>query len=569
MHTELSRATAKSSVAWDNVWLCATILLAISILIRLIDLNHLPRNDELYTVLAARGWLVDGVPRIADGVYGRAQLYTIIVAEFFRAFGESMVVARLPSLLAGSALVVAVFLWTRWVAGNLAAWIAALFVCLSPLEIELSQYARFYTFFGLFFWLGAIGAYALVEQDVSRRAALPLALGALACLALAFHFQPLTTIGVVALGVWLALSVALPWLWAQRQHPRRFWTIVGIAGGLLLIGAAVMVESETARALWLQYRHAPLHAMPRNVVWFYQLKLIERWPALWPVFPFIALFALTIRPRAALFCCCLFIATFTLMSLAAMKHFIYIAFVLPFLFVIWAIALARAAEPIGRWVVRTTDGAISEIAPALPGRATRWGLLAASVLFLIISNGAPARTLLKPLGIALSADETSIDWRSAAAALRPWLEHPGIVLTPNDLHALYYLGGYDIAVNPSRLSEIVGHREFSLDPRTGRPVIGTATSLRLIMSCYPTGVLIADATTYPPPWIGTEALGKVIQLEMTPIDLQGHRGLFAFHWDRSGEPPPPNCTSLKARLGACPSNRKLRDLCQHMVVNAH
>ena len=177
MYTGTSGLTAKSTAAWDNVWLSAGLLFAAAVLIRLIDLDHLPRNDELYTVLAARGWLTDGVPRIADGIYDRAELYTILVAQFFRVLGESLVVARLPSLLAGSGLVVAVFLWTRSVAGNAAAWIAALFVCLSPLEIQLSQYARFYTLFGLLFWLGATGIYALVEQQVSSRTAPPLAVG--------------------------------------------------------------------------------------------------------------------------------------------------------------------------------------------------------------------------------------------------------------------------------------------------------------------------------------------------------------------------------------------------------
>jgi 4-amino-4-deoxy-L-arabinose transferase-like glycosyltransferase len=530
-----------------NLWVSVAILLGGSIFIRLIDLDHLPFNDELYTVLAARGWLTDGVPRIADGIYDRAELYTIIVAQFFRTFGEGLVVARLPSLLAGSALAVAVFLWTRSVAGNLAAWIAGLFVCLSPLEVQLSQYARFYTLFGLVFWLGAIGLYALVEQDLSRRSALALALGSLACLALAFHLQPLTVVGVLALGVWLALVVALPWLWAQREHPRRLWTPVGLAVALLLVGSVVMVESGIAAGLWRKFGSAPLHALPRDVPWFYQLELIARWPTLWPIFPFVALFALTIRPRPALFCCLVFIPAFALLSLAAMKHFIYIGFALPFLFVIWAIALAPAVRPIGRWLVATTDRAISQIAPALPRRATRWALIAASALFLIISNGAPARTLLKPFGIALSAGETSIDWEPSAAALHPWLEQPDILLTPNDVQALYYLGDYDVAVNPSRLSEYPGG-DFSLDPRTGRPVIGTAASLRLIMSCYRTGLLVADATTYPPPWIGSEDLAQVIAQEMDPIDLRDYPGLYAFHWDRSGTPPPPECASLKRRL---------------------
>ena len=550
---------------WSNLWLSIAILFAASILVRLVGLDGLPRNDELYTVMAASSWVVDGVPRIADGVYDRAQLYTMLVAWFFDLFGESLVVARLPSVIAGSLLVVAVFAWTRRTAANLAAWIAALLVCFSPLSIQVSQSARFYTIFALLFWLGAIGAYAVVEQQFPRRVGLALALGSLACLALAFHLQPLTVVGVLGLVTWLLLALALPWLWAEWQHAQRFWTIVGLAAALLLIGSVVMVQSGIAQELWDRFRHAPLHALPRrDQVWFYQLGLMERWPTLWPIFPFIALLALAIRPRAALFCCCVFIPAFALLSLAAMKHFIYIFFALPFLFVIWAIALARAAGPIARCVVTTTDRAISQIAPALPRQATRWGLIAAGLLFLVVSNGAPARTLLKPFGIALRSDETSIDWQPAAAALQPWLEQAAIVLTPNDMHALYYLGDYDVAVNPSRLSEIDGGVEFSLDPRTGRPVIGTAASLRLIMTCYPTGVLVADATSYPPPWIGSEALAEMIKLEMSPIDLPAHRGVFAFHWDRSGEAPPPECAALLLRLrGGRPRPRFARCLrCQ-------
>jgi len=113
---------------------------------------------------------------------------------------------------------------------------------------------------------------------------------------------------------------------------------------------------------------------------------------------------------------------------------------------------------------------------------------------------------------------------------------------------LYYFGEYDVAVNPSRLSEVNGRAEFSLDPRTGRPMIGTAASLRLIVRCFPSGIFVADATTYPLPWIGSEALGEAIRQEMDPIDLDGHRGLFAFHWEKSSQVPPPECAALKNRL---------------------
>ncbi len=533
-----------------SLWLSVVILLGVSFLIRLVDLDHLPRNDELYTVLAARGWLTSGMPTIAEGVYDRAQLYTVIVAQFFRIFGESLVVARIPSVIAGSLLVVAVFVWTRSVAGSLAGWIAALFVCLSPLSIQMSEYARFYTLFGLLFWLGAIGIYALVEKRRRWWAALLVATGSAVCLALAIHLQPLGVMGLIGLCVWFGLTVIVPWLWSQRYRPRLLWLTIGLGALMLLIGGFVAIRSGLAAGFWHQYRYAPLHAAPRsNMVWFFQLALIERYPTLWPIFPFTALLALASRPRAALFCCCVFAPVFGLLSLAAMKHFNYIFFVLPFLFVIWGISLASVIEVLWRWIVQVTDRAVAQLAPGLPRGVIGWVLITGSLVFLTVSNGAPARTLLKPFGISLGSDETSNDWAAAGAALAPWLQEASVVLTPNDLYALYYLGGYDVAVNPNLMSEIPDGVEFSLDPRTGHPVIATAASLRLLMNCYPVGLYVADEKTYPFPWPGTEELNEFISAAMTPIDLPAKWRVFAFRWDHSEEPEQPaECASLPASM---------------------
>jgi 4-amino-4-deoxy-L-arabinose transferase-like glycosyltransferase len=547
-----SRALDGSALAQSNVWPSIALLCAVAVLIRLPGLDHFPRNDELYTVLAARSWLIDGVLRIGDGVYDRASLFTIMVAWLFQIFGESLAVARLPALIAGSLLVVAVYVWTRSVAGNLAGWISALFVCFSPLSIQLSQYARFYTLFALAFWFGAIGIYSLFEQRPGWRAALAIAVGALLCLALSFHLQTLTVIGIIGLGVWVGLAVALPWLWRQRGRPRVLWTIIPLGILVVVVGAMAAIETGIAGDLWRQFRMVPLHALPRNQVWFYQLELIQRYPTLWPVFPFLALLALATRPRPTLFCCCVFIPSFALLSFAAMKHFIYIYFAMPFLFVVWAVALARSGHVLWRCIVTATERAVAQVAPELPRGPCKWGLIVVGLLFLLVSNGAPARTLLKPFGIALGADETSADWATAATVLQPWLEEASVVLTPDDLHALYYLGDYDIAVNPSRLSEIpdmggANAGEFSVDPRTGRPAIGTADSLRLIMACYPDGLLVADFTSYPAAWAVNEssAITSLIERDMKPIDLPPGSGVVAFHWERAeAATPPPECASL-------------------------
>jgi hypothetical protein len=421
------------------------------------------------------------------------------------------------------------------------------------LSIQVSQYARFYTLFALAFWLGGTGIYYVFERRPEGRAGLPIAAGALLCLAVSFHLQPLTVIGLIGLGIWLGLAVVIPWLWRQRGRPRLLWPIIAIGVLLVIVGATGAIQSGIAGQFWDDFRTAPLHALPRaNQVWFYQLELIQRYPTLWPVFPFLALVALATRPRPALLCCCIFIPAFALLSVAAMKHFFYIYFVMPFLFVVWAIALASFGHVVWRCVVKTTARAVAEVSPNLPQRPLRWGLIALGLLFLVVSNGAPARTILKPFGLSLGADETLADWATAAAALQPWLGRASVILTPDDTHALYYLGDYDIAVNPSLLSEIPtpgggSAEEFSRDPRTGRAVVGKADSLRLIMACYPDGLFVADLTSYPPRWATSESEGiaSVIERDMEPIDLPPGTGVVAFRWARSAATAaPPECAAL-------------------------
>jgi hypothetical protein len=170
-------------------WLGIILLLLVAVTVRLIDLDRLPVTDELYTTLAARGWMHDGEPRIAEGLYTRAQLYTLLLAGWLGAFGDDVVGARSLSLIAGGLLVVAVFVWVRLVADNLAAWIAGLFVALDPLSVQISQYVRFYAMHALVFWLATIAAYALVAGQVPQRAKVWVALASVLGLLIAAHLQ--------------------------------------------------------------------------------------------------------------------------------------------------------------------------------------------------------------------------------------------------------------------------------------------------------------------------------------------------------------------------------------------
>ena len=274
----------KSTTAWlGQLWVASAVLFALAILIRLADLGQLARFDELYTLLAARGWLASGVPQIGEGIYTRAELYTVFIGWCLKLFGDNLVVARLPSVLFGGLLAVAVFLWTNAVAGRTAAWISGLLVALASMSVEMSQYARFYALHALTFWLGSTGVYALATGQVlgmARR--LAVAVGAAVCLLCALYLQILTLIGLVALAVWLATTILARWC----RDTRQFWVMLGALALGAGLAAAAALASGLGRELAEAYLATPLTVIQhKGQIWFYDLHLIERYPTLWPVVP--------------------------------------------------------------------------------------------------------------------------------------------------------------------------------------------------------------------------------------------------------------------------------------------
>jgi hypothetical protein len=300
--------------------------------------------------------------------------------------------------------------------------------------------------------------------------------------------------------------------------------------------------------LLARYRATPVHSEGvSDQIWYSHLRLIERYPTLWPVFPFTVLLALASRPRPTVFCLAVFVPALAVLSFGAMKHTHYLYFLQPFLFVIWGIALARAWRFLRRCVGASADRALRQVAPALAGRAASAALIAGAVLFLLVANGAPARTLLKPFGVALGENERATDWTTASALLEPWLRSTPVILTANDLHALYYLGDYDFALNASRVSETPSGEEFARDPRTGRPAIGTPESLERILRCYPAGLILTDTFSWREARAITDPVANLIVARTAPIALPGRLRLMAFAWQRADQAAPAaDCAALPA-----------------------
>lgn len=535
-------AAAVQGVRWRQ-WVAPVALFLIGLVLYSINLDKPPRFDELYHVLGARGYLEHGEPRIAEGVYERARCFTAVIALLFSVFGESLVVARLPAVVCGSLLVSSMFVWVRSVAGQPAAWFTAIAFLISPFATHVAQDIRFYAPFTLLFWLAAMAVYAAGTAERLSTARLAwLTLAAAVCLSGALHLQQLTLIGVVGLGLWLAIHIGLPWLRATLGG----YTRVAIALAVVTVALMGLAQIWFPSELWHRYRHTPLFdAATRDHFWFYHQWLNLYYPTLWPLFPLAGLAALASHPRPALFCLCVFVTAFLLLSFGGPKAMLYATFVLPFLFVLWGMAFAYVWGRVRGFVLEVTDGALRGLdIPRLP--AIRTASIAAGVGFVLLANTATIRTATMLAGITVPPEVPAPRWWEAAEVLAPWLNQEAVVITSSELEALYYLGDYDIMLSKTRLSDRLEEgAEFDRDPRTGRPVVSTPESVNRIMNCYAEGLIVVDEFRWRRPAYLDDATADLIVQRTDPIPLPSRMRILAFRWANGDTRTSEACADLE------------------------
>jgi 4-amino-4-deoxy-L-arabinose transferase-like glycosyltransferase len=530
-------------------WLAPTLLAAFALALRLPNLDQGAHFDELYHVLAASAWLAEGKLQIAEGYYDRAALFTKLVAIFFALFGESLVVARLPSLVAGIGLVVSVFWWTRSVAGAAAAWVAGLLVCISPEGIDASQFARFYALQTLLCWLGAIGVYELVIRppDTLRMRILLLA-GVFAAFALALHLQPITWIALASVALWAVAASALPLLRARSPDWR---LLVGFSGLLVVAGVAALLILQTplGDAALGMYRATPLWlASNRGVFWYYHSHIVDYYPVLWPLTAIAVLVGLAHRPQPVGFCTCVFAIGFLTLSFAGPKVPRYIYYAMPFLFVLWSVALVSVWPRLRQFLEHCVRRTFL-IQPARAQRVVIWSSICLALAWAIITNRAALQAVAQGVGVNIATRQAEADWTTAQKELASWLAEADVVLTTEELMALYYLGQYDILVSKSRLSEIGNGHEFSVDGRTGRRVISTPGSVQLILDCFSDGLIVSGEWHWRNAAELEDAVANLIAARATRLDLKA-RGIVAYAWRRSDDAArPARCDRLSDLAG--------------------
>jgi hypothetical protein len=429
-------------------------------------IDHPPIYDELLHVLAARGIVATGAPSVADGTYTRALAYSQAVAWTFEIRGDDLVSARLPALIAGLLLVALVSGWISLRAGPVPGAVTAVVLVISPITVQMSVFARFYTFHALAVGVAAI---AMFEATIPARPVLTRSVFAavsIAALAAAWQLQDTTAIAALALAAAGALS-----LWIDRGYQPSTWRhgrliIPLFAAALLVIVVTGWFVSRAGSRFVAASDWAAHHALEPQ---YYLIRGTDQLPLLWPLTPALAVLALTRWRRVAAYGAAFFAVAFLCHSIAAQKSMRYLFYAWPFLCAVLGCGIVVAAES-GLHFVRGLRW--------VSWNSGTWAFAGLAALTMLMSQeGQRAAKWLGGDLLPFDHQEYELDWNEAAKSLAPVIRSHQVLVTSNSMKALYYIGDYDYEFNPSVVPETQSGLEFGKDYRTGRPVIGTVESL--------------------------------------------------------------------------------------------
>lgn len=511
-------------------------LLGVTVALRIAGLGFAPAYDEVFHIMAARSWLENGTFCIADCLreYGRGVPFTYMVVGSFALFGESLVTARIPSVVVGTLLVFAVFFWMRREVSSPAAWIAAGLCAVAPELIGWSQTSRFYAMQALFVWCGA-GLFYLAVFEERWRFRAAAAVVSIACFALAREVQVSTLIPVAAVGLWF-----VGWLFAHRSHvaPRIRWLAIG---GAAVVGVVFLAwQWPTLDLYWQQYRAQTnlIHLGEIDNPFFYHAWFTWMYSYLYALFPIAILLALVKRPRPALFLTVMFTVSFIAHSFGGFKGDRLILYAFPYFFAVWGIALAAIVPALIEYV-RGGFGRLRILA------SERWASMvvttsvAAALVFAALNTEALQTTLR--LATVDGDDWWSApwyrghtNWDSVRPQLEPLADTVDVVVSSAMLRTLYYFGRTDAGISRTALfvpGDDGGLRdEFWRDWRTGTPVISTPESVGQVIRCHASGLILVEAGHWRLPAVVPPETADVIEALADEIPLPPGSRARAFTW---------------------------------------
>jgi hypothetical protein len=535
------------------------LLFIITMLARVLFIDHEPIHDELYHLLAAQSWANNGSFAIADGEYTRSELYTVLVGIIYQAFGNDVTTVRLSSAVVGSLWVLAVFAWCRYRFNGTVAWFAALLFSLAPGAIFLSQYVRFYVLHGLLFWLAAIGAFELFERNFEPKKCVLLIVAVLLCFAAAAHLQLTTVVGAAGIILYLVFRFLPDQVRKAGSSPSIRRAIAGLLV-IVVVGLGIALFSGIAAKVVEIYRWAPAWAGNSGFLKFHWM-LVEQYPVFWGTVPVASLLVLYRRSTAGTYCAFIFGTAVILHSFAGMKAERFIFYVMPFFFILVSIFLKEGLDLAGKLVSGIAGGGARDWPRSYA--VVRSGVVSIVCLFLLFSNPAFRATADMLRGRPVEMGNTEgrywsrydTNWEQAAAMLKALSNNSEVVLSTHELHMLYFVGRIDFELSFSRLSELIDGEwnqgeEFRTDFRTGRPVISSAQSLNQIVDCFNSGLIVVRGRSWLEQATVTDDARAMIESITDRVDISGQWGLRVYQWTDSSVRGGPECESLKALVAA-------------------
>ena len=543
---------AKGGGWTGHLWAHLLLIFLLAITLRLLFLDDSPWEDEFLHILAGKSWLQDGSLSLIQGgpEYTRVTLYTYLTAGVMGLLGESLAIARLPSVLFGGIWVAAIFFWTWRAVGPLAAWIAGAWFALDANAIIHSQFVRFYTLHGLAFFVAAVCVYFSWTQRGERTRSILLGLGGAGSLGLAWYLQPITAIGAMALGTWVIL-VASPLIleWARSvTRARRFAGLVLLATlGLL----AAWVGRDVWSGAWDQFRSAPTWAQEqaRNTRLYFD-SFVYRYPTFWSLAPVAVIVALVRKPRAALFAVILFTVPFLLHSLAAFKAQRYLLYALPFFFILWAIVLDGflpwLAQQLRLLSTEAWKGLTASRTPArVPGKWFGWTAMIPIILFVAYLNQGAYISFRTVFPQDSGRPYTQANWHEVGPTLKAMAAEVDLVVATSVPKAIYYLDGFDLALGRNHVEEGPDRpREFGRERLTGFPAISTVESLKEVQRCYSSGMVILDWRHGDNPFIIRPEVLEYMGRMMERLEFEESEKITLFRWTHTVRSDSMDCVNV-------------------------
>ena len=530
-------------------WLPPSMVFLAGVLLFSINLGRPPHPDELHNAIAAQQLLETGRPILAEGEYWRGILYTWLAAFSYEVFGEGLASARIPSVIIVSLVASIMFVWIRKEVGGLAATLTTILFISSPFTVEIAQFCRFYSLQIFFFVLGAISAYYAVGASLPTLQRVLLGIAAAALLYLAREQQLTSLVGIVGIGAWAAGLIVLRALYSPSVSDTAKKSLLA-----LLVGAAVLLVmyatlTDRVEWMWAKYQRVQIFNLKlQDDFWYYHVRFVLFYPTLWTLVGLLAVFAMLRNSRLAWFAISIFAISFVLMSLAGTKNTRYLSFAPPFVTILWGVGLAEALQLLWRHADDTRARLKATI--RLPDRVSSGVVTAGVVLIaamIVLTNPFWLRTATMIGNITIPGDTPNTNWPVARDALAPWTESADIVITTEELGAIYFLGRSDVRFSVSKYDELLGdeQKEFGIDYRTGRPIISTPESMEMLVECFDSGLVTGPIEHWGDPILISEEIQKIIVEHAEPVEVPGKSYLYAWGWDRpAGGVKPQHCSDL-------------------------